>query len=276
MAITGGSVVALDLLDGSEVLRLHSQFASGVNLACGDHLVYAGTDPHGAACALQVAADDVELLRSSSSWRWDGRGLVAPARRAVALAPDVERYAVRPPAVPGLPAGDPGRLARARAAAGGASWFDLGLGLEIGLPSLRAAVAALAAGGDAGPVRAVVGLGIGLTPSGDDALVGALCVLAAAGEPWAAAGRHLEPWLAGDGRGRTTDVSASYLRLAVAGAFSTPLGRLVAALADGVPDATLIDAVRGLAAIGATSGMDAVVGAQVAWEHLVAATTRRP
>ena len=276
MAITSASAVALDLLDDSDGLWLHSQFASGVNLACRDYLVFVGTDPHGGACAIQVDAADLEMLRSSLHWRWNGRGLVGPEQRVVELARNAVRYTAQPPTVPGLSAGDPGRLARARAAAGGFSWFDSGLGLEVGLPRLRAAIAALLGGGDAGAIRSVIGLGVGLTPSGDDALVGALCLFAAAGIPSSEAGRHLDSCLSADGVGSTTAVSANYLRLALEGAFSTPLRCLVTALADGVPDASLMDAVRGLAAIGATSGMDAAVGTQVAWEQLVTAATRHP
>lgn len=276
MAITEASVVALDLLDGSAVLRLHSQFASGVNLACRGYLVYAGTDPHGGACALRVDAADLERLRQTPTWRWNGTALVGrDDRDVVALGAAVTRYTVESPTVPGLAAGDPRRLVRARAAAAHASWFDSGLGREIGLRRLRAAVAALVGGGEPAPVRAVVGLGVGLTPSGDDALVGALCVLAAAATPCSETARSLEAWLDSDGAQATTDVSASYLRLALEGAFSTPLSRVVAALADDVPDTTLHDAVADLAAIGATSGMDAAAGAQVAWEALVTAVTAR-
>ena len=277
MAILGASAVALDLLDGSAVLQLHSQFASGVNLACRGYLVYAGTDPHGGVCALRVDAADLELLRESPTWRWNGKALVGRhEHEVVALGAATVRYTVEPPTVACLASGDPRRLGRARAAVARASWFDSGLGREVGLPRLRAAVAALVAGGhDLDPVRAVVGLGAGLTPSGDDGLVGAMCVLAAAGRPCSEVARRLEAWLDGDGAQATTDVSASYLRLALEGAFSTPLSRLVSALADGVPDTTLDDAVSDLATIGATSGMDAAVGAQVAWEALVAAPPAR-
>lgn len=277
MAITGASAVALDLLDGSAVLQLHSQFASGVNLECRGYLVYAGTDPHGGACALQVDAADLALLRESPTWLWSGKALVGRHEgEVVPLAAAAVRYTVEPPTVPGLAAGDPRRLVRARAAAARASWFDSGLGRQVGLPRLRTAVAALAGGGhELDPVRPVIGLGVGLTPSGDDALVGALCLLAAAGRPCSEAARRLEAWLDADGAEATTDVSASYLRLALEGAFSTPLSRVVAALADGVRESTLDDAVAELAAIGATSGMDAAVGAQLAWESLVAAAPAR-
>ena len=274
MAITGGSVVAFGLLEDAGVLRLHSQFDSGVNLQCLDYLVYLGTDEHGGACALEVEEADLEELRSEQEWRWTGEALVATGgARRVVLHPDAVAYPVAPPTVPGLAAGDPRRLARARASAGDHSWFDSEAGRHLGLPRLRVAVDALVHGGSeaARSVVAVVGLGAGLTPSADDALVGALCTLAADSRPVSETASRVEAWLRAEGGSATTDVSASYLRLALQGAYSAPLGRLVAALADDVPDVQLIDAVRDLGEIGATSGMDAAVGVQVAWEQLVAA-----
>lgn len=274
MAITGGSVVAFGLLQDAGALRLHSQFDSGVNLECLDYLVYVGTDVHGGACALEVAREDLDVLRSQEQWRWTGDALVgAGAEGRVALDAAPVAYPVAPPTVPGLAGGDPRRLARARAAVGGGSWFDSDTGRRLGLPRLRVAVEALVHGGPdaARTVVTVVGLGSGLTPSADDALIGALCTLAADSRPVSETARRVEAWLNAEGASATTDVSASYLRLALQGAFSTPLGRLVAALSDDVPDVRLIDAVRDLGEIGATSGMDAVVGVQIAWEQLVAA-----
>ena len=273
MGITGGSTVALALLDTAEGLRLHSQFASGVNLRCADHLVYVSPEPKGGACALQVDAGDVELLRTCDEWRWTGQALVGRHRnQVVEIDPAPVSYAVEPPVLPRL-GEDPDRLARARATVGADSWFDTGIGREVGLPRLRAAIRCLATTASDAPaqVRSVVGMGIGLTPSADDALVGALCVLAAAGVPCTETAQEVHAWLRA--AGATTDVSASYLRLAFEGAFSVPLNRTVACLAEDVPDTWLTDAVRGLSALGATSGMDAAVGVQLAWESLVPTRT---
>ena len=275
MAITAGSTVALALLRTAEELRLHSQFATGLNLRCGEYLIYVSRDPRGAACGLQVDADDLALLRTPGEWRWDGQGLIG--RRpghVVGLDSAIVGYRVAPPVVRNL-AGDPDRLVRARAAVGGASWFDTGPGHEVGLPRLRAAIERLvtAAPDAAAAVRSVVGMGVGLTPSADDALIGALCILAAVGAPVPEVGRQVCAWLRSDGAGATTDVSANYLRLAFEGAFSVPLIRTVAALADDVPADVLAGPLRGLSAVGATSGMDAAVGVQMVWQSLVPALT---
>jgi hypothetical protein len=263
--------VALALLDSSGPLRLHSQFASGVNLRCEDYLIYVSPDPRGGACALRAEVPDVELLRTSDVWRWTGKALVGRSRgRFVELDPAAVRYAVEPPILGSL-SRDPDRLARVRATVDGASWFDSGIGQEVGLPRVHIAIERLAAGAPDAPdaLRSVVGMGVGLTPSADDALIGALCVLAAVGSPFSEVSREVDAWLRSDGAGATTDVSASYLRLALEGAFSAPLNRTVLSLGEDVPDARLAAAVRALAQVGATSGMDAAVGVQIAWEALV-------
>lgn len=271
MAITSGSVLAVTLLDDAPSLTLHSQFATGVNLACAGYLVHAGLDPHGGPCSLGVDEADLQLLRGAEQWRWTGERLVArDGGIAVELDPAAELYTVEPPGVDrsGL---DAKRLARARQAHGSGSWLECGIGLEIALPRLRAAIDALLGRGPVMAVREVIGLGAGLTPSADDALVGALCVLAATGTALPTSVRALDEWLLGEGATATTDVSANYLRLALQGAFSTPLSRTVAALPEAVPEHLLADALRELATVGATSGLDAAVGIQLVCESLTPA-----
>jgi Protein of unknown function (DUF2877) len=106
------------------------------------------------------------------------------------------------------------------------------------------------------PVRDLVGLGPGLTPSGDDFLMGALAMLdaleqtnmhAALGEAILAAA------------GRTSPVSASLLRAAAAGHVGENLHMMIAAIIAGEVDAALAAAAR----IGHTSGWDALAGAVV-------------
>ncbi|HEU0256314.1 MAG TPA: DUF2877 domain-containing protein [Microbacteriaceae bacterium] len=377
MAITAVSSVALGLLRGAGVpLAVHSRFRSGVNLACGGFLAFAGPGAASGACGIEVTAEDAALLATGDAWLWQGDGLHAvgsraaasrgagaalgdPARggrrAAVPLASDVRVYAPRVPRLHRLAEGAADVVEAARRAAGGVSWFDDGDGLTLGLPRLRAALATLFAaecpsgegltaahpddeglvehaggGGLAGPaagpsrtersLRAallrIVGLGVGLTPSGDDAVIGALCVMAALGflgaaergaaragaaapERGAATGAGVfEPGLTRDaaperdslsrsiervlvdeaGGQRTTDVSASYLRLAVSGAFSPSLAAVVALLgrphtrrpaALGRPD-PLRAAVTAELRYGATSGADSLVGVREACALLLA------
>jgi hypothetical protein len=116
---------------------------------------------------------------------------------------------------------------------------------------------ALLAGEPVGPaVAALVGAGMGLTPSGDDALCGVLLGLRLAGRAplrrilWAAVAPRL---------GSTTSLSAALLTEAAAGYAVPEVARLLAALAagdqDGVRTAAL--AVR---TIGHTSGRDLLGG----------------
>jgi len=130
-------------------------------------------------------------------------------------------------------------------------------------------VAALAASTDTLRLTAtlgrLVGHGVGVTPSGDDAIVGVLAVLhratppAAAAAPLAALERTLPALL-----DRTSPISAHFLRLALRGEF----GQRLVAVVDGCcrPSGPDVDAIDRLLATGATSGADALVGVAAAAE----------
>ena len=101
----------------------------------------------------------------------------------------------------------------------------------------------------------LLGLGPGLTPSGDDTLVGIEAALHALESPVAG-------FLAlamGDVEARTTEVSATFLRHAAAGEFAERLHVLVAALL-GSDDERIAPAIERAAAWGATSGTDCLLG----------------
>lgn len=105
--------------------------------------------------------------------------------------------------------------------------------------------------------HALAGLGGGLTPAGDDFIVGAL--LAA----WAGVLGHGAEALAGPiaaaAAPRTTTLSGAYLRAAAQGACAEHWHRVFAALATD-DDAELEAALRRLLAVGHTSGADALAG----------------
>jgi hypothetical protein len=103
--------------------------------------------------------------------------------------------------------------------------------------------------------RRLVGLGPGLTPSGDDALIGLAAALHAMRHP----ARGFLDEAIDDAALRTTAVAATYLRHAAAGEFSERLQRLLAALL-GDDDAAVAPAIEGAMAWGATSGTDSLVG----------------
>ena len=103
--------------------------------------------------------------------------------------------------------------------------------------------------------RSLIGLGPGLTPSGDDALVGIEAALWGLGAPVAA-------FLAGavdDVEQRTTAVAATLLRHAAAGEFAERLHDLVGVLI-GSDDAAIPAAIERAVGWGATSGADCLVG----------------
>jgi hypothetical protein len=116
----------------------------------------------------------------------------------------------------------------------------------------------------AGAARSLMGLGEGLTPAGDDWLVGALAVLHRLAQRWAFAEGHLASVLAGEAHLRTTTVGAAFLAHALAGEFSQPVRELVTA--GSLPRAHVAGA--RLAAMGATSGADTLAGMRAALHAL--------
>jgi hypothetical protein len=106
----------------------------------------------------------------------------------------------------------------------------------------------------------VIGLGDGLTPSGDDLLVGFLAVWRVAGRP---------PVRLGTLAAQTTDLSAAFLHCALDGHFSEPLARFMRALY-GVNTGDWQVRAADLARVGHSSGVDAMVGIAIASQVLAA------
>jgi len=104
--------------------------------------------------------------------------------------------------------------------------------------------------------RTLAGLGPGLTPSGDDVLVGCLLALAALPD---VDGASMREAIAFSARHRTTHISTAYLDAAARGEASEAWHRLVTAM--GTPDAVrVISAGRQVLAVGETSGSDMLGG----------------
>lgn len=109
-------------------------------------------------------------------------------------------------------------------------------------------------------VAGLVGAGLGLTPSGDDALCGVLLALRAWApsiEPLAAAARAVDRY-----RHRTTDLSASLLGAAAVGYAVPEVVSLVQTLSASGPEGlgSLDERLAAVLAIGHTSGRDLVAG----------------
>jgi hypothetical protein len=104
------------------------------------------------------------------------------------------------------------------------------------------------------PIVDLVGLGPGLTPSGDDFLIGALALLDALSERDAHA--ELARAIAAIPRGRTSALSECLLKTAAAGHLGADLCDAVSAVVSGAPD----QALAAIRRIGHSSGWDMLAG----------------
>ena len=122
------------------------------------------------------------------------------------------------------------------------------------------------------PTVGLMGLGVGLTPSGDDYLVGLLAGMEATDDP----PRHgLAAVIAGHAPLRTTAIGAAALGQASRGAFAERLHDVLVALARGRPDQLAAPIERAMT-YGATSGSDTLVGLFAALDVAIARSQRRP
>jgi hypothetical protein len=117
----------------------------------------------------------------------------------------------------------------------------------------------------------LLGLGPGLTPSGDDLLCGALVALHAVGQVDAA--RDLHAAIAEAAPVATTPLSAAFLKAAAEGQGSGPLHEAIIALMENQNVARHLEAV---ACIGHTSGWDALAGAVLVLRAFDSMTTIDP
>jgi hypothetical protein len=122
------------------------------------------------------------------------------------------------------------------------------------------------------PTIGLIGLGIGLTPSGDDYLVGLLAGLEATDHP---ARPALAAAIALHGPSRTTAIGAAALGHAARGAYAERLHDVLVALAGGRAD-DLSRTIERAMAYGATSGSDTLVGLFAGLDLAVARSAGRP
>lgn len=138
-----------------------------------------------------------------------------------------------------------------------ASWFDTGDGRRFGRPRLDRAARAILRDEDPDALEGLCGLGIGLTPSGDDALVGLLATARAAGVGTGVIGRFAT-LLEGPGADRlTTGTSLCQLRLGLGGDFSPTVLALLDALVGSRDPGAAVDR---LSRVGHSSGADLMAG----------------
>jgi hypothetical protein len=257
MRASAGTIGSVIELRTPRTGQVHSVFTHAVNLEIGDELwTVTAHSGHDAAFTVRLAGAVLpgDLgLRSRDPVHVRSRHIragaaVIDARTAVRWIPrgyDLDLSGLRM------------RVAELEAAARPVAWAG-------SWPLASAVVGALASGrrGDLDDaVRRTTGRGPGLTPSGDDVLVGVLAVLTAP----AVAARYgrladrlraaLAPALP-----TTTEISRALLRQASHGHVSRPVWELASALLSGTEAASFPQARADVLATGATSGGDTCAG----------------
>ncbi|GBD16585.1 hypothetical protein HRbin26_01483 [bacterium HR26] len=300
VAATAIARPVLDLLSGPRCpARVHSAFFQAANLEVGEQFValtapaapwvpngLALASAHGQRTLLElrpgqhawigggkiIFPDAGPRITGDTAERWDP----ALARNLDAVAPAVLAEGFQYLAAlcrPELESGD------AFGQSGSLAWHDL---MAPFAPRIAGALDVLVDGLARADRAAVVagacrlaGLGPGLTPAGDDILVGAcaaLTLLACTGEPRlrrdAGALLELRRLIAETAAAQTSALSAAWLRHAGRGEFSLPLLRLGQALASGRAPAIAVAAAE-LVRLGASSGRCTLTGLLAAGQALV-------
>jgi hypothetical protein len=148
----------------------------------------------------------------------------------------------------------------------GASAFEAGAAalLELRAAQLARSLARADFAGACRCARGMLGLGPGLTPSGDDFLVGLFAVLNIPGSPcqgWLGTGTDV---LAGAERA-TNAISLAALTQAARGRVRESIAGLIEHLMHGAPE-RLATPLRRVLSIGSTSGADIVAGIRCGFE----------
>ena len=119
---------------------------------------------------------------------------------------------------------------------------------------------------------ALIGLGEGLTPAGDDCVLGALAAIHRRAPAWLTGNRYQRDRLLDAAGHRTTDVARDFLLEALDGRFAEPVLALLTAPSSGRAES----AARELLAMGATSGADTLCGIRLGCRALGAWAATRP
>lgn len=267
------SPVCEPLLVGSCTGRVHSVFATSFNVEFGGRLVHVGRASDAFSCTgfsveddsmpgllSGLAAGGVVTMREGTLRLYKRAGVTAiDLRRASAVACEIE------------PVLDANEAAWAAERLGELPLAEL-VGLDLENPrcvrALQTLTSPVASDRDlSSALSCLVGRGAGLTPSGDDVLLGYACARAACGDP----GPSAEA-LAALARGRTTDVSVSYFEALAAGLVN-PVYLDVLKATTRRDRAGFDRAARDVLAIGHTSGADALCGLALGFSYVTAMAT---
>jgi len=249
---------ALDV-DLDWVGAVHSVFSRAVNLEVqGEMWTLLASDCADLPFGIRLPVRSFEAFATREGGCVHARagflGLGRPGSRIVVDCRAAPRWAPSSPTAiaPGFAA----RLARLSRAATARAWFGSRAMARETTRSLQSGARLLE-----GALAGIVGCGPGLTPAGDDVLVGILAVLssALAGDAGAEAARAMRRAVEGLAP-RTTALSGHMLRQAARGLLGRMPHDLVGALAGGLAGDELDWALRSIAATGATSGADVCMG----------------
>jgi hypothetical protein len=272
------SELAQQLLETSASLEVHSVFESAVNLAAADRLITCTTAPISAPHGLELSAPDLASLQTSGRQRpaerlhWCGEKRELRSESGAVAISASSRLEVFDPSLPVLGVGSLGagvellreRLDRTGLSTGfGDEWRALSEDQAVA----RATQSLLSCAVD-DSVRYWLGRGPGLTPSGDDLLLGMIAALWCAGSISGSGAAALRDELEPIARQRTTRVSVEYLHHACAGKVIDPLQELLVVLdrGDAIGIAGAVDRLR---LFGHTSGADCLLGVLAAQHFLV-------
>ena len=247
--------------------RIHSVFARACNIACRDTLLTlcaAGAGQGPTTLTLAHRVPDLRELFHVGERVQCRDGCMRSGRAEVRLTD----AAVWWPADPGVPLpwvriqAHLGGVALARAQRHHQHTSVIDREGAAAASALHDACRALDHPRAARQIERLVGWGEGLTPAGDDFLIGLLAGLDAFvhGEPRRPRFRSALACVISGLTPRTTPIAAHYLRLAAGGHYTEPLIRLRRALLCEDNDDVVDAALRSALAVGATSGADTVSG----------------
>lgn len=271
------SRVGQQLLEASASLEVHSVFESAVNLATADRLVTCTSVSVSAPHGLEMSRSDLAQFRILARQRpaerlhWCGEGRELKSEFGTVAIAASSRLEVFDASL--------SVLGVSSLAAGVALLRELldRIGLSTGFgdqwrtlsesDSVAQAVESLLSCRVDDAVQYWIGRGPGLTPSGDDLLLGMIAALWCAGSFTGSGAAALRDEVEPIARQRTTRVSVEYLHHAVAGRVIGSLRNLLVAL-DAADATGIAEAVDRLRRFGHTSGADCLLGVLAAQTYL--------
>lgn len=236
--------------------RVHSVFERAVNLLWRDGRLLTLHGPGPLAAPFAVALD-----------RLPPRGTLAPGRPIGSWSFDwrnAERVALE------MPDGPLGFASSALPERAGAEALRSTAGARA-CQALACGIAAGDARAFADAACALIGFGEGLTPAGDDCVLGALAAVHRLAPGWLAARAGQPDRLAEAARSRTTDLARDFLLEALDGRFAEPVLALLTAPTDDQAE----KAAGRLLSMGATSGADTLCGIRLGCGALETRAARR-